>query len=220
VKTVFFASFFALLMVTFALRKESAAESHTPSVSGSFQILTDGGPTRYIEFHAKINKNGSTTGEIVFLDRPSVSDPKTESAAHLLTDSSPALFVKAEFDCLVINGNRAVMCGSVTESSLDRYIGQRLLLVVQDGDGFKPQELDKLTFGIYRQTTKLWLASDSEGPAEEGGPVEWIAQDAERPDDEPVSSQKNEVIGCQSFPISSFSFINANLGRGSIEVRP
>src|SRR6266496_4127058 len=85
-KRVVFA--FLVLLLTFAFQKQSAAESDGPSVSGSFQISTDGGPTRDIQFHAKINKNGSTTGEIIFLDRPSVSDPKGESADHFLTDSS------------------------------------------------------------------------------------------------------------------------------------
>lgn len=218
-KRVVFA-FLLVLLLTFALQKQSAAESDGPSVSGSFQISTDDGPTRYVEFYARIEKNGSTTGETIFQDRPSASDQKTDSGDRSSTDSSPAFFAKAEFDCLSVNGNRAVMSGSVTESSSAQHIGRRLLLVVQDGDNFNPPRKDKLTFGIYRQTAKGWLPVDSERPDEQGQPVRWIAQDAERPDDEPVLSPKSEVIGCQSFPISSFSFIDAKHGRGSIKVRP
>jgi hypothetical protein len=218
-KRVVFA-FLLVLLLTFALQKQSAAESDGPSVSGSFQISTDGGPTRYIKFYSRIEKNGRTTGETIIQDRPSAPDQNGDSGDRPWNDSSPPFFAKAEFDCLSVNGNRAVMSGSVTESNSAQYIGRRLLLVVQDGDDFNPPRKDRLTFGIYRQTAKVWLPSDSERPAENGGPVEWIIQDSERPDDEPVSSQKNEVIGCQTFPISSFSFINANLGHGSIEIRP
>ena len=218
-KRVVFA-FLLVLLLTFAFQKQSAAESNGPSVSGSFQITTDDGPTRYIEFYAKVEQNGSTTGETIFQDRPSASDQKAESGDRSATDSSSAFFAKAQFDCLFVNGNRAVMSGSVTESSSAQHIGRRLLLVVQDGDGFNPPGKDKLTFGIYRQTAKGWLPIDSERPDEQNGAGAWIAQDSERPDDEPVLSPKSGTIGCQSFPISSFSFIDARHGQGSIKVRP
>jgi hypothetical protein len=217
-KRVVFA-FLLVLLLTFALQKQSAAESEGPSVSGSFQISTNDGSTRYVEFFARIEKNGSTTGETIIQDRLSASDQKADSSDRPSTDSSPPFFARAEFDCLSVNGNRAVMSGSVTESSSAQYLGRRLLLVVQDGDDFNPPRKDRLTFGIYRQTAKGWLPVDSERPDEQH-PVRWIAQDSERPDDEPVLSPKSEVIGCQSFPISSFSFIDAKHGRGTIKVRP
>ncbi|MFN2498977.1 MAG: hypothetical protein ABR557_07835 [Pyrinomonadaceae bacterium] len=101
-----------------------------------------------------------------------------------------------------------------------QYITRRVLLVVQDGDALNPPGRDKLTFGIYRQIEKSWLPMDSERPDNEGGPVAWVAQDAERSEDEPVMSPKTELLGCQSFPISAaFSFIDAKHGRGSIKVR-
>jgi hypothetical protein len=219
-KRVGFACLLALSLLALAPEHRSAAENDGPSASGSFQIATDDGPTKYIEFYAKIEKNGSTTGETIFQDRPSGTDQKADGGDRSSTDSSPAFFAKAEFDCLSVNGKRAVMSGSVTESSSAQYIGRRLLLFVQDGDGFNPPRKDRLTFGIYRQTARGWLAVDSERPDEQGGPVAWIAQDSERPEDEPVLSPKSEMIGCHSFPISSFSFIDAKHGRGSIKVNP
>src|SRR6266545_3750237 len=90
-KRVVFA-FLLVLLLTFAFQKQSAAESNGPSVSGSFQITTDDGPTRYIEFYAKVEQNGSTTGETIFQDRPSASDQKAESGDRSATDSSSAFF--------------------------------------------------------------------------------------------------------------------------------
>ncbi len=217
-KPILFRSIISLLLFTLVFSISGTAESQGSSVIGNFQISTGVGPTRHIEFKASRDRNGYTIGETVFRDRPE-SDTKSE-VADRSADSSSTFWLKAQFDCLVISGNRAVMGGSVTESNSQSYIGQRLLMVVEDGDGFKPQERDKLTFGIYQQAARDWLPSDSERAVEEGWAAEWVARDSERDDDDPVSPRKSEVKRCDSFPISAFSFINENLGRGSIQVRP
>jgi hypothetical protein len=218
-KRVAFASLLALLFSALVLQNHSTAQTDGPSVRGSFQISTDGGPTMYIEFHAKLEKDGSTIGETILQDRSS-SDKKADGDDRSSTSSSPGFFAKAQFDCLFVKENRAVMSGSVSESSSSQYIGRRLLLVVQDGDGFNPPGKDRLTFGIYRQTAKSWIPTDSERPDEQSGAASWVAQDSERPDDEPVLPTKSETIGCHSFPISSFSFIDAKQGHGDIKIRP
>lgn len=175
--------------------------------------------TRHIEFQVMKDKNGATFGEGVFIDKR-LPNAKSETENESESDSTSPFWLKVQFDCLVINANRAVMGGNVTGSSLQQYVGKRLLLVVQDGDAFTPQERDKLTFGVYTQTVRGWVPSDSERPDEIGVPVYWIAQDSERPDEVAVSSYKNETKSCDSLPISTFSFMNASLGNGSIEVRP
>jgi hypothetical protein len=93
-----------------------------------------------------------------------------------------------------------------------------VVLVVQDGDSLTPALRDKLTWGFYRSTAKNWIATDSERP-DEAAAVGWIATDAERPDDTGQISQKTDEVNCESFPISSFSFVGAKFGRGKIEVR-
>lgn len=212
---------FALVLsfLTLGVHKQSAAEGEGPSVRGTFEISSDSGPSKYLEFYAKLEKNGSTTGETIFQSRPSPSDQKADIEDRTSTDSAAQFFAKAEFDCLSVSGNKAVMSGSVTESNSPQYVGRRVLLVVQDGDVFNPPRHDKLTFGIYRQTARGWLPVDSERPDEQGGPVAWIAQDSEREDDNPVLFPKSKTIACQSFPISSFSFIDERHGHGSIQVR-
>ena len=40
------------------------------------------------------------------------------------------------------------------------------------------------------------------------------------PEDEGVVSNHEHLISCQSLPISSFSFVNPNQGKGTVRVRP
>ena len=221
-KRTVLAAVLALMSSICVIKTQSAAQADGsgPSVSGTFQISSDVGPTQYLEFYARIEKDGNTTGETVFIDSPSSSDPKVVNAESSQSDSATAFFAKAEFDCMVINGNKAVMSGRVTSSSLEQYIGRAFVLAVQDGDNSNPPRKDKLTFGFYRQTAKGWLPLDSERSEEGTGPMAWITQDSERADDTPVLGPKSGPVGCQSFPISSFSFVDEQQGRGSIQVRP
>jgi hypothetical protein len=114
------------------------------------------------------------------------------------------------------------MVGSVTESSVAHYVGRRFLLVAQDNDGDAKAAIgDRLTWGLYRPSQRAWVAMDSERSVDdEAGPGYWLATDSERPDDPGVSSQKVETIGCQTFPVTSFSFVDTKHGRGSVQVRP
>jgi hypothetical protein len=111
------------------------------------------------------------------------------------------------------------LSGIVTESSRKSYIGRRMLLVVLDGDSVSPPLRDKLTFGFYRTAAKDWIATDMERP-EEGIAPTWVAMDLERPEDVGILSQKSEEVTCQSFPISSYYFIKAKLGKGNVRVNP
>jgi hypothetical protein len=77
---------------------------------------------------------------------------------------------------------------------------------------------DKLTWGFYKSTAKNWVATDGERPDEPPAGT-WVATDAERPDDAGKISQKSDEVNCESFPISSYSFVDAKSGRGKIEVR-
>lgn len=214
--------FFSLLLLLPAFQNFSRVAENSPSASGSFQITTAGSPTKKIEFSVTTRDN-QTVGEMTFLDVAPVSE-FGQRAEPSPTDAQP-FFLRANFDCLIVMGHRAVISGSVTQANDSKYIGRRLLLVVQDGDLLSPPQRDKLTFGIYRSTSKHWLPTDSERPNEENGPLMWMTQDAERSEDKPVFSAtafspKNESVGCQSFSISSFSFIDARQGRGTIQVQP
>ena len=212
----------ALISLSFlTLLSPSATSTREPegsSVNGSFEIFLDKGAKRHLEFHAFRDLNGNVTGESTFKDDAvEASVDKTSDAAG--PDAAKPLFLKVEFDCLTIDGNRAIMSGSVTQASKETYVGRRVLIAAQENGGSDdPQKRDKVTWGIYRNTKDEWLATDSERPEEQTGQT-WLATDQERNDDEGIPSTKDTVVGCQSFPISSFSFITAKQGRGTVHVK-
>jgi hypothetical protein len=214
-----FASLIAILLVGLFLPSAVAVDEEMPSAIGHYQISIGDQPTKVIDFNARLERDGSAAGEMAFQDitAPSAAKPNGEAGSD---DATQPFFLKANFDCLTINGNSAVMSGNVTQASLERYLGRRVLLVVQDnGHGVDPAKRDKLTWGLYRSApAETTLTTDFERPDDQSG-ITWLATDAERGDDTGTSSQKTEAIGCYSFPLSAFSFIDAKQGRGNVQVR-
>ena len=211
-------SFLIFLFLVFALSVSTGANSDGPSASGSFLVSGDNGSSRQIIFHASSAGDGSITGEITFRDLSSKASAQKVPGEQTLLGVDPSFYAKAACDCLKINGVEALLSGTVTESSREEYVGRRVLLMVQDGDSLIPALRDKLTWGFYRSTAKNWVATDAERP-EEGAATTWVATDSERPDDAGVVSQKSEQVNCESFPLSSYTFVGAKYGRGKIEVK-
>jgi hypothetical protein len=206
---------FFLTMVFSGGFTSRAVEGDGPSASGKFRVDLEGAKSQEITFHATLAGNGATSGEITFREVGKPVEPKRAEASNDTEDEAP-FFAKATCDCLTVKGIEAALSGVITESSRESYVGRRVLLVVQDGDAITPPLRDKLTFGFYRNTTRGWVATDSERP-EEGSSPSWVATDAERPDDPGVTSSNSEQVTCQTFPISSHSFIGKQ-GKGTIEV--
>lgn len=209
-----------LFFLNISLVNPKAANTDGPSASGTFQVSVDDGPTRNIEFTARVGADGTTTGAVTFQDTSPVSQTETNGNNDLNSSDRP-FSLRAEFDCLTIEGNKAVMSGTVTESSLERHIGSRLLLVAHDGNtAANPSGRDRLTWGVYRTLKKDWFPTDSERLEDSETSIAWIAIDAERPEDVGMVTNKSDEIGCRTFPFSSFSFIDAKHAHGDIQVRP
>ena len=208
-----------IFLCGFLLQVVIAMDDERPSVIGHFQISISDEPSTTIDFNVRTERDGSTVGEMAFQSSPNAADSKMTGEAALMETKTP-FFFKANFDCLTVDGNKAVMSGKVTQASSGRYLDRRVLLVVQDnGHGSKPGARDKLTWGVYKLDTDNPFATDFERPDDPGRGV-WVATDLERPNDTGMLSQKNEQIGCNTFPLSSFSFFNAIQGHGNIQVRP
>ncbi len=187
-----------------------------PSASGKFEIVpNEGTPGRSIEFNAETTADGQIFGAAVFQDLNATSDEPDE-----LESTQKPLYLRAEFDCLVVKENKAVMSGSITQASRENYLGRRFVLVVQDnGASENPRKRDRVTWGVYRSVGRDWLVTDAERP-DEIGPISWLATDAERPDDPGLFPNLTQTVGCQTFPLSSFSFLGAAYSRGTVRVRP
>lgn len=213
-KRIALVSVLALLLLTLIFQRPTIAVEDGPSANGKFQFSLEDNNTRYIEFDARM-QGTETKGTMTFSD-PSAVVGETDSA-NVTTGG----VVTAKFDCLKIEGNRAVMGGEVTESNLAALIGRRVLLVVEDnGEGINAPSTDRLTWGIYESTTPGWTPVDAERPDDIGATLTWIAKDAERPDDVGIPSNKSPIVSCSSFPLSSYSFVNVPHGSGNIQVKP
>jgi len=212
-------SFVGICFLFLCVTPQSAflSDSSSSTVDGSFRIYSREDTDRYIEFHATRSADGLVSGQTIFRDEAVPPPNVTESASP---ESQP-FFFKADVDCLVINKETAIMSGAITDSNSHPYIGRRVLVVAQDNGGTDDQsKKDRLTWGIYRSDNHSWVPSDSERSPDEVDQLTWIASDSERPDDEGMVSKRTEIIGCQSFPLSSFSFVNPNQGKGTVRVRP
>jgi hypothetical protein len=221
-KTIASALVLALALVCFVSPQLTNAGSSGPSANGSFQLSSDEGLTSYVVFDVRTDKNGQTSGEMTFSNPLNLADEDVDGVGAAVANDDPSgFFMKANFDCLTINGNRAVMSGVVTDSNVGNYIGRRALLVVEDnGEGL--EDPDKLTWGLYQPAGPGWIASDAELEVDPGVGMQWMVKDAEREEDPEVPSThaQNKAIGCQSFPLSSYSFIDINHGAGNVQVKP
>lgn len=209
-----------LLLSVCAPPPSGARMASGPSANGDFRFEVDDGVTRYLEFNARVHKDGSAAGQMTFSAQGELPDQDVDGEG---TAALPAgVYMKAEFDCLAVVGNRAVMSGAVSESNVAGYAGRRVLLVVEDGgEGVGADSPDRLTWGVYLKPAEGWTPKDAERDPGEVEPTEWKVSDFERPEDPEVPFKKGEAaVGCQSFPLSSYSFVDVRHGDGNIQVRP
>jgi hypothetical protein len=212
------AAIFLFVSLSVALPALSFADTDGPSANGTFQFTVGDDQIRFLEFNARIQNNGRIVGDMTFSDPAAIPVPDPDNSTAI---NSPGALVKATFDCLKITDNRAVMGGVITESNIGLAVGLRVLLVVEDnGEGIDAPGLDKLTWGVYRNTAPGWVPKDAERDDDNGASLTWIAKDAERPDDAGIPSNQPTIVGCTSFPISAYSFVDISHGGGNIQVKP
>ena len=216
-KSIFAAFIAALLFVSLAAPGLVAAGRNGPSANGSFQFALEDGAARFLEFHAREQNKGSVVGEMTFSDPAVVPVGDPDGGAP----GTPGALVRAKFDCLKITGNRAVMSGEIFDSNILSAIGLRVLLVVEDnGEGVNIATADKLTWGIYQPAGGAWVPKDAERDDDNGAALTWLAKDFERPEDLGIPSNQSKVIGCQSFSLEAYSFVNIVHGGGNVQVQP
>jgi hypothetical protein len=211
---------FALSLLTFTATHTANAQT---SADGSFKFSVENNITKVIEFRAVSSREGSTDGSMIFKG-PAVI-PKQDVDGDGNTDFSgklESLDMDVSFDNLVVEKNQAVMSGTIINCNVREYIGRRVLLTVEDnGDGNDPKSPDKFTWGFYRKIDLWWTPTDAEVKDDRGAYLTWWATDAERKDDVGYAMPKrNDPVGTQSFPTTSYSFINLVAGDGNINVYP
>lgn len=209
------------LLLCLAAAAPTGAEVGGPSSSGSFRFSV-AGLAQTVDFNVRTDKGGDSSGQLTFSGAAEIPDQDVDGEGGPASGTVVAdVFYTARFDCLEVSGNRAVMSGFVTGSTISSYIGQRVLLVVEDnGEGVNQPSPDRLTWGVYGQRARSWAPSDAELEEDPGVGLIWTATDAERPDDVGVPSHRSEQVTCKSFPVSSYSLDEVAHGDGNIQVRP
>jgi hypothetical protein len=219
-KRIPFASLLALFLLGFAAPHLAQAQTPGQAASGRYQFSFEDGYTKYAEFDAKILDDKSTSGQLFYSDEATVSYQDVDGTGDpAFKESYPGVSIKVDFDGLLVNKNQAVMSGTIRDSTIRGYIGQRVLLTVED-NGDNTRVADKLAWGLYQPVVRNWIPTDAERKGDNGASLRWIATDAERKDDVGVAMPRNETIDTQSFPVSSDTFVDVARGAGDILVTP
>ena len=215
-KSIICASIFALSLLSFTAPRPASAQS----AGGSLRFVLEDDLTKSIEFNAITDGGGSTSGEVTFSGPAEIPDQDVDGTGdRSFSGRLENLQIEAKFDGMLVERNRAVMSGTVTGSNLEDYIGQRVLLVVEDVDDGGERTQDTLTWGLYKPVERPWIPTDAELENDEGARLTWWATDAELEDDKGVASHPSTEITTQSFPLSSYDF-DLKYAEGEIQVRP
>ena len=175
---------FALPLLMFA----SAAQGKNAQANGTFDFSL-GNATGAIVFAANGSAGGAVDGHMSFTTTFDAGDSEAEGDPE-----STAVAFEADFDCLRVEENRAVMSGVITSSTVPDYVGQQVILAVVDKvDGTLPPK-DAFSWGVYKPKYVNLSATDYDfcpepdpesefnPPCNEdtGASLVWTTADAER----------------------------------------
>ncbi|MEA2600255.1 MAG: hypothetical protein QOF89_1247 [Acidobacteriota bacterium] len=208
----------ALLLLSLITPRLATAQT----ARGSYKFLLEDELIKSVDFDASTDAKGSTTGQMTFTDQAAIADVD-DAEDPRAGDPPPQFYVKAKLDVLTVEKNRALMSGTVVDSSHGSYIGKWVQLVVED-NGYNNREApDRLTWTFCRPQEGGWIPSDAELDRDDGAFLSWWATDAERDDDVGVQSTSllpKEDKGCLVRPLRSYSFADLWKWEGDIIVKP
>lgn len=208
-KTLGFAS---ILVFSLAIPQLAAGQV----ASGNYRFLLEDDLIKSVEFQADV-KGGSLyfSDEAPILDGDDIEDPRRG-------DATP-IYIKADLDGLTTEKNRALMGGTIYDSSHTSYIGTWVQLVVEDNVE-NPRLRDRLTWTFCKPSEQDWVPTDAEVKDDQGAYLTWWATDAERKDDEGIPSPNllpnREERGCIVHSLWQYDFAAVQKSEGDIVVRP
>lgn len=206
-------------LVTGFASTPAGAKTSQPSASGTYRFELEDGLSKSVEFNATSDERGVATGQMTFRDEARVTVQDVDgTGGH--EEGSSEFYMTAVLDSLKVEGNRAVMSGTIADSSIRSYIGKWVQLVVEDnGDGRE----DKFTWCFCQPEESGWVPADAEVREDQGAFSQWWATDAEREDD--IRVQSTNIIpgnrtSCKVFSLSTYPFAEVRNGEGQIQVQP
>lgn len=212
-RTLRFTTMLALVLTVFAAAQTTRAAS---AAAGSYQFtLTGDKYLKYVEFEASTDDRGVASGFIYMSDDAVITIQDVDGTGE--KDRFAGYNFKAEVDGLVVNENKAVLSATIRDASNPAFIGQRVLLTVED-NGDNTRVPDRLTWGLYKPIDRRWVPSDAELKDDPGVGLRWWATDAERRDDVGYEMPRDQKTGTQTFPLVTYGFVDASDGAGDIRV--
>ena len=210
------ASLFALCLVFLATPLPTSAQSGI--ATGQYKFIMEDALMKYFEFDVKSGERGAATGYMFFTDDTKVVEYDPDGPPS--KDEGVPFFMKAEFDTMTIEKNRALISGVIRDSSHRGYIGKWVQLVVEDNDGIEVP--DKFVWQFCQPEPGGWIPADAEWKDDQGAFMSWWATDAERRDDVGIPSPNlipGTLKACKAYSIQSYEWTPIVKGDGVITVR-
>src|SRR5262245_42034009 len=155
-----------------------------------------------------------------FTDEAKLEFQDVDGTGEVPKEEPVPFSMKADFDAMTIEKNRAVISGVVRDSSYRSYIGKFVQLVIEDNDGIEVP--DKLVWSFCEQQPGGWIPQDAEDPNDRGAFLSWWATDAERKDDVGIPSPSlipGNLKSCQVYPLQSSEFASILKWDGAITIK-
>ena len=211
------ASLFVMSLVLLATPLLASAQG---TATGKFKFIMDDELSKYLEFDAKSTERGGATGYMIFTDEAKVEIIDVDGTGDVPKEEPQPFSMKAEFDSMTIEKNRAIISGVVRDSTYRSYIGRWIQLVIEDNDGVEVQ--DKFVWTFCQPEPGGWIPEDSEVPGDRGAFMSWWATDAEVKDDVGIPSPSvipGTLKACRAYPLANFEFASIQKGEGEISIR-
>lgn len=211
-----FASLFVLGLVFLAT--PSLASAQAGAANGTYKFIMEDGMTKSFEFDVRTDERGNTTGFMQFNDETEVQFIDVDGTGEPQDERGP-FFMKAEFDAMTIEKNRAIISGVVRDSSHRSYVGKWIQLVIEDNDG--KEVTDKFVWSFCQPDLGGWIPQDAEVPGDRGAFMSWWSTDAERKDDVGIPSPNlipGSLKACRAYPLRAFEFAEIVKGDGVIKI--
>ena len=209
-----------LIMCLVLLATPILASAQAGAANGRYKFVMEDGLVKYLEFDVRTDDRGGTSGYMVFTDETQVPLAEPDPDGDPRKDESLAFSMRADFDSMTIEKNRAVISGVIRESSIPRYLGKWVRLVVEDNDGI--EVLDRFGWSFCSQEEGGWIPEDAEVPGDRGAFMSWWSTDFERKDDVGIPSPDlipGNLKGCRSHPVLAYDFAEFLKGDGAITVK-
>jgi hypothetical protein len=218
-KTIACAAILALFVIGIAIPPSASARVSGPTANGIYRfVVSDDNLSKTVEFNATGDERGAT-GQMTYRDTS--GSPEYDPDGGDRPKDAPEFYMTADLDSLKIENNRAVMGGTIRDSSIRSYIGRWVQLVVEDnGDG--SERADRLAWCFCEPEPGGWVPVDAEDPHDDGAFMHWWATDAEVREDVGIDSPNiipGTRQGCPAFVLSSYEFAEVT-GEGQIVVQP